>query len=425
MVRSGDGEFDAAKTDMYREELGQAPITSQSNKTSDPETYCQNIVDIQTPFLAANQPLLVTGQSPMATVGDNLLTFMASRLSTSFTSLACQHYGLTNPVMVRRNGAGVVVAATFNTSAARLQTATATAQAPETPGADSARPRSARADERVREVSMVTSSQTMPVQDEDERRERTDAENEASTGDAGQACLPRPPGGTSASGSRSSRRRSSSRRGSVSAAAGLIGLGNTVILTAIPRPATVNTTFIEDDDGTAADNQENILQATALGMVHVLSGGTSVGIGLVLTESGKVLTTYQPGAGAANLAAEYVVSGMIFKAKVIGTDAAAGLALLQLEGAHGRAVLDRHGRELGHDRQEYGSLPAVLLSRARPGLRHRGRHHRPAEGADHRCRHPGHPGYDRHRRRHHPERADGVGAAVRAAVGRSAARWSA
>ena len=34
-------------------------------------------------------------------------------------------------------------------------------------------------------------------------------------------------------------------------------------------------------------------------MVHVLSGGTSVGIGLVLTESGKVLTTYQPAAGAA------------------------------------------------------------------------------------------------------------------------------
>jgi hypothetical protein len=136
MVRSGDGEFDAAKTDMYREELGQAPITSQSDKTSDPETYCQNIVDIQTPFLAANQPLLVTGQSPMATVGDNLLTFMASRLSTSFTSLACQHYRLTNPVTVRRNGAGVVVSATFNTS---VQTATATAQAPEMPGADSAR----------------------------------------------------------------------------------------------------------------------------------------------------------------------------------------------------------------------------------------------------------------------------------------------
>jgi S1-C subfamily serine protease len=116
----------------------------------------------------------------------------------------------------------------------------------------------------------------------------------------------------------------------------VIGLGNTVILSAIPKPATGKDAFIEDDDGIAQDNQENILQATAPGMVHVLSGGTSVGIGLVLTESGKVLTTYQPGAGAANLAAEYVLSRATFKATVIGVDPAAGLALLQLEGGDGR-----------------------------------------------------------------------------------------
>jgi S1-C subfamily serine protease len=115
-----------------------------------------------------------------------------------------------------------------------------------------------------------------------------------------------------------------------------VGLGNTVILTAIPHPATGKDAFIEDDDGTAQDNQENILQATAPGMVHVLSGGSSVGIGLVLTESGKVLTTYQPAAGAAHLAAEYVLSRETFKATVIGTDPAAGLALLQLEGGDGR-----------------------------------------------------------------------------------------
>jgi S1-C subfamily serine protease len=116
----------------------------------------------------------------------------------------------------------------------------------------------------------------------------------------------------------------------------VIGLGNTVILTAIPKPATGKDAFVEDDDGIAQDNQENIFQATAPGMVHVLSGGTSVGIGLVLTESGKVLTTYQPAAGAASLAAEYVLSRATFKATVIGTDPAAGLALLQLQGGDGR-----------------------------------------------------------------------------------------
>jgi S1-C subfamily serine protease len=116
----------------------------------------------------------------------------------------------------------------------------------------------------------------------------------------------------------------------------VIGLGNTVILSAIPHPATGKDAFIEDDDGTAQDNQENIVEATGPGLVHVLSGGASVGIGLVLTESGKVLTTYQPAAGAPNLAAEYVLSRETFKATVIGTDPAAGLALLQLEGADGR-----------------------------------------------------------------------------------------
>jgi S1-C subfamily serine protease len=116
-----------------------------------------------------------------------------------------------------------------------------------------------------------------------------------------------------------------------------MGLGNTVLLTAIPHPATGKDAFIEDDEGIAADSEQNILDATAPGLVHVLSGGTSVGIGLVLTESGKVLTTYQPAAGATGLTAEYVLSRRTFTATVIGTDRTAGLALLQLQGGGGRA----------------------------------------------------------------------------------------
>jgi S1-C subfamily serine protease len=175
-------------------------------------------------------------------------------------------------------------------------------------------------------------SQTRNVREEDEK--------EVFTSDVGQA-VPEA--------WRNKRFRISAIAAAVILAAGLgfgvgraIGLGNTVILSAIPMPSTcqawvpTSCAFIEDDDLTAQDNQENILESTAPGMVHVLSGGTSVGIGLVLTESGKVLTTYQPSAGAANLAAEYVLSRQTFKATVIGTDPAAGLALLQLEGGNGR-----------------------------------------------------------------------------------------
>jgi S1-C subfamily serine protease len=115
-----------------------------------------------------------------------------------------------------------------------------------------------------------------------------------------------------------------------------LGLGNTEVLSAIPAPLKGDDVFVEDPDGIAQDNQSNIISTTGQGMVHVLSGGTSVGIGLVLTESGKVLITYQPPAGAANLAAEYVFSRETFKAKVIGVDPAAHLALLQMEGSNGR-----------------------------------------------------------------------------------------
>jgi len=117
----------------------------------------------------------------------------------------------------------------------------------------------------------------------------------------------------------------------------VFGLGDTAVHSAIPAPLKGDDIFVEDPDGIAHDNLSNITEYTGQGMVHVLSGGTSVGIGLVLTQSGKVLTTYQPAAGAANLVAEYVYSHERFKAEVIGTDPAAGLALLQMEGSNGRA----------------------------------------------------------------------------------------
>ena len=144
MVLNSNGQVDAAKTNLYREEIGQAPVSAQNNKTSSPAMFCQNMVDIQTPFLAANQALLSTGQSPVPGVGDNLLTFLANRLSMSFTNLACQTFGLMNPVTVTLNGQGAATAATFNTA---KQTATNTGATPSMPGSGTpgAPPRTGRA----------------------------------------------------------------------------------------------------------------------------------------------------------------------------------------------------------------------------------------------------------------------------------------
>jgi len=114
MVLDNGGQYDQAKTDLYRAEIGEAPVDSQTNATSSPQMYCQNIVNIQAAFLAANERLLAAAPSPIPTAGDSLYTFMAQRLSASFQVLGCRNFGLHNPVTMVFNGAGVTIQATMN-----------------------------------------------------------------------------------------------------------------------------------------------------------------------------------------------------------------------------------------------------------------------------------------------------------------------
>jgi hypothetical protein len=116
--------FSATKTNLYRSNVGQPPISNANNQTDSPANYCQNMVNTQTPFLANNQTVLATGTSPVPAVGNNLLTFLANRLNMSFTNLNCQNFGLKNPVTVTLNGAGAATAATFNTAAQKATAAT-------------------------------------------------------------------------------------------------------------------------------------------------------------------------------------------------------------------------------------------------------------------------------------------------------------
>lgn len=112
--------FSVQKTNLYRSEIGQPPV-STGNVADTPANFCQQMVNVQTPFLSANQAVLATGTSPVAAVGNNLFTFLANRLSMSFTNLSCQNFGLKNTVTVTLDGNGVATAATFNTA---QQTAT-------------------------------------------------------------------------------------------------------------------------------------------------------------------------------------------------------------------------------------------------------------------------------------------------------------
>ena len=122
-----NGAFDATKTNLYRAQLGQDPVSAANDMADSPMNYCQNLVNLQSVFLNTNQAILATGGTPVAAVGNNLLTFLANRLFMSFTNLNCQNFGLTNPVTVTLDGNGVATAATFNVT---QQTATATPATP-------------------------------------------------------------------------------------------------------------------------------------------------------------------------------------------------------------------------------------------------------------------------------------------------------
>ena len=58
--------FSATKTNLYRSNVGQPPISNANNAADSPANYCQNMVNVQTPFLANNQTLLAGGADPGA-----------------------------------------------------------------------------------------------------------------------------------------------------------------------------------------------------------------------------------------------------------------------------------------------------------------------------------------------------------------------
>jgi hypothetical protein len=122
MVLDAAGNLDPAKTNLYRAEVGQPPISPANDRFDSPANYCQNMINIQGPFLAANQAAFAGGPSPVPAVGEDLYTFLANRLLMSFDNLGCQTFGLTNPVTVVLDGAGAAASATINTTPQQAST---------------------------------------------------------------------------------------------------------------------------------------------------------------------------------------------------------------------------------------------------------------------------------------------------------------
>ncbi len=64
-------------------------------------------------------------------------------------------------------------------------------------------------------------------------------------------------------------------------------------------------------------------------------GGTAAGTGMIITSSGEVLTNNHVVEGATNLTVKIDGKGPVYKAKVIGTDLADDVALIQIKGVSG------------------------------------------------------------------------------------------
>jgi len=103
MVLDTTGQFDPAKTNLYRAESGRHRSMRRTTGTTAGELLPEP-GQHPGPVPAANEAALNTDSSPVPTVGEDLFTFMANRLNMSFTNLNCQTFGLTNPVTVVLDG---------------------------------------------------------------------------------------------------------------------------------------------------------------------------------------------------------------------------------------------------------------------------------------------------------------------------------
>jgi hypothetical protein len=117
-----NGQLSQTKTDLYRMGVGQPLVkgTTQlpfgqsslgGQRADTPGNFCANMLDLQSAFVAFNQARFTATASPVPATGNNLFTFMAARLSASFTNLGCAGFGLRNTVSLGLNGQGVATSA--------------------------------------------------------------------------------------------------------------------------------------------------------------------------------------------------------------------------------------------------------------------------------------------------------------------------
>jgi hypothetical protein len=107
-----DGGFSTAKTNLYRAGVDQ-PVVGRSSQS--PSQYCRDMLTVGIRRTQADKALTSAAPSPDTGAGTNLFTFLAQRLSGSFTNLGCDKLlRIRNPIHLTTNADGVTTAATFS-----------------------------------------------------------------------------------------------------------------------------------------------------------------------------------------------------------------------------------------------------------------------------------------------------------------------
>jgi hypothetical protein len=150
MAMTGNG-MSADKTNLYRIGVGQPllpadqaegglTMAGDGQAADAPAAFCANMLNVQTPFIAANQARFAAIASPVPLTGSNLYTFLAARLSASFGNLGCGGFNLRNTVSLTTGAQGVAVAASLTSLQQQPGVAPAAAAAPAAPATDPAAP---------------------------------------------------------------------------------------------------------------------------------------------------------------------------------------------------------------------------------------------------------------------------------------------
>lgn len=116
---TASGSQSPAKTNTYRIGVNQPQLGMGSNSNDgSPTDYCNNLVNLQPPFLASFQNRFTNVMTPDAGTGNNLFTFLSNRFLMSLTNLGCTNQNI--PVQCQQDGNGAATACTIATTSSTV-----------------------------------------------------------------------------------------------------------------------------------------------------------------------------------------------------------------------------------------------------------------------------------------------------------------